>query len=44
MCIYLTNTDAPTNYNNNYVPNGAWLIPTAIQPARCLRVNLTVDF
>jgi hypothetical protein len=40
----LTNTDAPTTYNNGYVPNGAWLIPTAIQPARYLRLNATVDF
>jgi hypothetical protein len=36
--------DAPTNYNNSYVPNGAWLIPTAIQPARYLRLNATIDF
>jgi len=40
----LTNTDAPTTYNMNYVPNGAWLIPTAIQPARYVRVNTTIDF
>jgi hypothetical protein len=40
----LTNTDAVTTYNNNYVPNGAWLIPTAIQPARYVRLNATVDF
>jgi len=40
----LTNTDAPTTYNNGYVPNGAWLIPTAIQPARYLRLNATIDF
>jgi hypothetical protein len=40
----LTNTDAPTTYNQNYVPNGAWLIPTAIQPARYVKVNTTIDF
>jgi len=26
------------------VPNGAWLIPTAIQPARYVKVNTTIDF
>ena len=40
----LTNTDAPTTYNNNYVPNGAWLTPTAIQPARYVRLNAQIDF
>lgn len=40
----LANTDAVTTYNNRYVPNGAWLIPTAIQPARYVRLNMTVDF
>lgn len=40
----LTNTDAVTTYNNNYVPNGAWLTPTAIQPARYVRLNMQIDF
>ena len=39
-----TNTDTVVTYNNSYVPNGAWLTPTAIQPARYLRVNVQIDF
>jgi hypothetical protein len=45
MDIYnATNTDVVTTYNNNYVPNGAWLTPTAIQPARYARINVQIDF
>jgi len=39
-----TNTDAVVTYNNSYVPNGAWLTPTAIQPARYARINVQIDF
>jgi hypothetical protein len=40
----LLNTDVVTLYNNGYSPTGAWLTPTAIQPARYARINLQVDF
>jgi hypothetical protein len=40
----LTNTDVVLTYNNNYVPNGAWLTPSTIQPARYVRINTTIDF
>jgi hypothetical protein len=40
----LTNTDAVTTYNNRYVPNGAWLTPSTIQPARYVRINTQIDF
>ena len=40
----LTNTDHVITYNNNYVPNGAWLTPSTIQPARYLRINTSIDF
>ena len=39
-----TNTDVVTTYNQNFVPGGAWLIPTAIQPARYFRVSAQLDF
>jgi hypothetical protein len=45
----LLNADTVTNYNFGFVPrsvnpNGAWLIPTAIIPARYARIALQVDF
>jgi hypothetical protein len=40
----MTNTDAVNTYNNNYVPNGAWLTPSTIQPARYIRLNTQIDF
>ena len=40
----LLNTDVVTLYNNGYSPTGAWLTPTAIQPARYARFNLQLDF
>jgi hypothetical protein len=40
----LTNTDAVFTYNHNFVPNGAWLTPSTIQPARYLRINTQIDF
>ena len=40
----LTNTDSVTTYNMGYVPNGAWLTPATIQPARYIRLNATLDF
>jgi hypothetical protein len=32
------------SYNNTFVPGGQWLTPTAIQPARYLKVSAQVDF
>jgi hypothetical protein len=40
----LTNTDVVLTYNNNYVPGGAWLTPTSIQPARYVKVSAQIDF
>jgi len=40
----VANSDAVTLYNNTYVPNGAWLTPTAIATARYAKVNLQIDF
>jgi hypothetical protein len=40
----VTNTDVVTTFNQNYVPNGAWLTPTGIQPARYVKVNTQIDF
>ena len=35
----LLNNDVVTAYNNGYNPTGAWLTPTAILPARYVRLN-----
>jgi hypothetical protein len=40
----LTNTDVVTTFNQTFVPNGAWLTPTAIQPARYVKVSAQFDF
>jgi hypothetical protein len=45
----LLNTDVVTAYNQNYTAPTAtrgsiWLTPTAIQPARYVRLNVQVDF
>jgi carboxypeptidase family protein len=40
----MTNTDAVTTYNQTFVPGGAWLTPTAIQPARYAKVSAQFDF
>jgi hypothetical protein len=40
----LTNTDVVTNFNQTYVPNGAWLTPTEIQPARYMKISAQFDF
>jgi hypothetical protein len=45
MDIYnATNTDVVTTYNQTFVPGGAWLTPTAIQPARYVKVSAQVEF
>ena len=40
----LTNTDVVTTYNQTFVPGGAWLAPTGIQPARYAKLNVQFDF
>jgi hypothetical protein len=40
----LLNADTITNYNFGFVPNGSWLTPTAITPARYARFSVQVDF
>ena len=41
----LTNTDVVTTYNQTYSPTtSTWLTPTAIQPARYLKVSAQFDF
>jgi hypothetical protein len=40
-----TNTDTPTTFNQGYTgATGAWLTPTAIQPARYLKISAQVEF
>jgi hypothetical protein len=39
-----TNTDVVTGYNQTFVPNGPWLTPTDIQPARYVKGNVQFDF
>jgi hypothetical protein len=38
------NNDVVTGYNSTYVPGGAWLTPTAILPARYMKVTGQFDF
>jgi hypothetical protein len=40
----LLNADTVTNYNYGFVPNGTWLRPTTIVPARYARIGVQVDF
>ena len=40
----LMNADVATSYNEGFVPGGAWLRPTAIQPARYARISAQIDF
>ncbi len=40
----LTNTDVVTSYNQSFVPGGAWLTPTGIQPARYVKISAQFDF
>jgi hypothetical protein len=42
--FYFTNSDAVLSYNYAFVPGGAWLTPTSIQPARDVKVSGQVDF
>jgi hypothetical protein len=38
------NNDIATGYNTTYVPGGAWLAPTAILPARYMKITAQIDF
>ncbi|MGH6692902.1 MAG: hypothetical protein ACREF4_19715, partial [Gammaproteobacteria bacterium] len=40
----LMNVDVVTNYNQAFVPGGQWLTPTALQPARYVRLSMQLDF
>jgi hypothetical protein len=40
----LTNTDVVVAFNQGFVPGGAWLTPTQIQPARYIKVGGQFDF
>ena len=40
----LMNADVVTNYNQAFIPGGSWLTPTAIQPARYVRISTQIDF
>jgi hypothetical protein len=40
----VTNTDVVTTFNQNFVAGGAWLTPTAIQPARYVKISGQFDF
>jgi hypothetical protein len=40
----ITNTDVVTTFNQNFVAGGAWLTPTAIQPARYIKISGQFDF
>ena len=39
-----TNTSIATNFNQKYVPTGAWLVPTDILPARFIKFSMQADF
>ena len=40
----LTNADTVLTYNFNYVPNGQWLVPTAVLTARTAKVTVNYEF
>jgi len=40
----LMNADVVTNFNQAFIPGGSWLTPTAIQPARYVRISTQIDF
>jgi hypothetical protein len=40
----ILNNDVVTGYNSGYVPGGSWLKPTAILPARYMKVTGQIDF
>jgi hypothetical protein len=40
----ITNGDYVNTYNNAYVPNGAWLVPSTIATARYVKFTAQIDF
>jgi hypothetical protein len=40
----VTNSDYVNTYNNSYVPNGSWLVPSTIATARFAKITAQVDF
>jgi hypothetical protein len=40
----ILNANAPQNYNQTYVPGGAWLTPQNILPARFAKISVQLDF
>jgi carboxypeptidase family protein len=40
----VTNSDYVNTYNNSYVPNGPWLVPSTIATARFAKITAQVDF
>jgi hypothetical protein len=39
-----TNADTVLGYNQNFVPGGAWLVPTAVLTARTAKITVQYDF
>ena len=39
-----TNSSTALNFNMNYVPGGAWLVPTDTLPARFIKFSMQADF
>jgi hypothetical protein len=40
----MLNLDTAINQNFNYVPNGAWLVPTEVLTARTAKITVQYDF
>src|SRR5262249_21158149 len=40
----LTNADYVNTYNNSFVPNGPWLVPSSIATARYAKIHTQIDF
>jgi len=40
----LTNAAPILSYNEAFIPNGAWLLPTSVMTARFAKLNIQLDF
>jgi hypothetical protein len=40
----VTNSSTALNFTMNYVPGGAWLVPTDTLPARFIKFSMQADF
>ena len=38
------NKDTVLTYNQNFVPGGAWLVPTTVLTARTAKITVQLDF